>query len=64
MKIQVRRDLCCGAGLCVQVAPDVYRLDSLGYNDSDGETVPPSKEALADEGARACPETAIRLVTE
>ncbi len=64
MKMIVRKDLCCGAALCVQMAPDVYRLDELGYNDMDGQTVPPGKEAEADTGARACPESAIKLVAD
>lgn len=62
MKIKVRRDLCCGAALCMQYAPDVYRLDELGYNASDGEDVPPSKEEAARKGADVCPESAIELV--
>ncbi len=63
MKIKVRRDLCCGAGLCVQIAPDVFRRDALGYNDSDGDDVPPAKQSAAERAARACPENAIHLVT-
>jgi ferredoxin len=61
MKISIKRDRCCGAQLCMQFAPDVYRLDALGYNDSDGQTVPPGKEEQARRGARSCPEAAIRL---
>ncbi len=37
MKIVVRKDLCCAAQLCVQAAPDLFRLDELGYNDAGGE---------------------------
>ena len=61
MKIKVSRDLCCGAQLCVQIAPGVFRLDELGYNDADGDHVPAEKEALARAAAGACPERAIRL---
>ena len=64
MKIKIRRDLCCGAGLCVQIAPEVFRLDALGYNDSDGDDVPPAKQAAAQRAEQACPESAIQLVTE
>jgi ferredoxin len=60
--IRVRRDLCCGAGLCVQAAPQVYRLDALGYNASDGDVAPAGQEAQARAGAAVCPETAITLV--
>lgn len=61
MKIRIRKDLCCGAQLCVRAAPDVFRLDELGYNDSDGDEVPAEKEALAQRAARGCPEGAIAL---
>ena len=63
MKIVVRKDLCCAAQLCLQSAPDLFRLDELGYNDSDGDEVPAGREADAREAARACPENAIRFKT-
>lgn len=61
LRIKVQRDLCCGAQLCILGAPDVYRLDALGYNDSDGEAVPHGMEEDARRGALSCPEGAIRL---
>jgi ferredoxin len=61
MKISIRKDLCCAAQLCVLSAPDVYRLDALGYNDSDGDDVLPGQEDSARAGAQACPEAAIEL---
>lgn len=63
MRIVVRKDLCCAAQLCMEAAPDLFRLDALGYNDSDGDPVPPGREADAREAARACPENAIRFRT-
>jgi ferredoxin len=59
MKIRVKGDLCCGAGLCAATAPEVFRLDDLGYNGMDGQDVPIGLEELARAGARACPEQAI-----
>lgn len=64
MRIRIVKDLCCGAQLCVGIAPRVYRLDALGYNDSDGDQVPPDQHALAQRAARACPEHAISLEDE
>lgn len=61
MKIKIKRDLCCGAGLCAQIAPDVFRLDARGYNESDGQSVAPDRESVARKGANACPERAIHL---
>ena len=61
MKIRIRRDLCCGAQLCIHIAPNVFRLDDLGYNDSDADDVPSGEEAKAKEAASACPEGAIDI---
>jgi ferredoxin len=63
MRIVVRKDLCCAAQLCVQTAPDLFRLDELGYNDSDGDVVPAGREGEAREAALACPENAIRFTS-
>jgi ferredoxin len=62
MKIRIRKDLCCGAGLCVRTAPGVFRLDALGYNDSDGSDVPAGMGKSAQNAAQACPERAIELL--
>ena len=59
MKIRIKTDLCCGAQICTRAAPDLFRLDELGYNASDGDEVPPEKEAQAHRAARGCPEGAI-----
>lgn len=61
MRIAIRKDLCCGAQLCVLAAPDLMRLDALGYNDSDGDEVPEGQEAQAEAAVLACPESAIEL---
>jgi ferredoxin len=62
MRISVKKDLCCAAQLCVLQAPDVFRLDALGYNDSNGDDVPPGQEESARAGVEACPEEAIELI--
>jgi len=64
MKIRVKQDLCCAAQLCVLAAPDLFRLDELGYNASDGDAVPPGREEDARRGASSCPEGAISLEEE
>ena len=61
MRIGIRKDLCCGAQLCTQIAPALFRLDGLGYNASDGDYVPAGQEELAERAAGACPECAIQL---
>lgn len=65
MKICVAPDLCCGAQLCVQVAPEFYKLAG-GFNalvtQDEPLEVPPEMEAAARRGADACPESAIRII--
>ena len=61
MKIRVKQDLCCAAQLCILTAPDLFRLDDLGYNASDGDDVPLGREDDARRGAESCPEGAILL---
>jgi ferredoxin len=64
MKIRVAPDLCCGAQLCVHVAPEFYQLVG-GFNALVNERgpieVPPDMEDAAKRGAMACPESAIRI---
>ena len=61
MKIRVKADLCCAAQLCVLAAPDLIRLDELGYNASEGDTVPIESEDDARRAANSCPEGAMTL---
>ncbi len=59
MKIRIKRDLCCGAQMCVLGAPGLFRIDDIGYNDSDGDKVPAGQEDAAKAAANSCPEGAI-----
>lgn len=61
MKVRIRPDLCCGVQLCVKAAPGLFRLDSMGYNDSDGRDVPEGREEEARKAVEVCPEGAIYL---
>jgi len=67
MKIRVSADLCCGAQRCAIVAPEVYSLKD-GYNALVGATedytVPDDLREKAVRGARACPESAIKIIDE
>jgi ferredoxin len=53
-----------GNARCAAVAPDLYALDDDGYIATEGFDVPAGKEALAQRGARACPERIIFVVEE
>ena len=61
MKIIIKKDLCCGAAVCVKQAPNVYALDEFGYNKMDGAQVPAGEEEAARQGKDICPESAIEL---
>ncbi|MDY0748187.1 ferredoxin [Paucibacter sp. R3-3] len=53
------RSRCCGYGLCAQVCPTVYKLDSDGLVYLEGDVVPAGLEDEAKEGAAACPAEAL-----
>ncbi|WP_077033200.1 ferredoxin [Pelomonas sp. KK5] len=53
------RSRCCGYGLCAQVCPTVYKLDSDGLVYLDSDLVPAGLEDEAKEGAAACPAEAL-----
>ena len=65
VKIRVSADLCCGAQRCAIVAPEVYSLKD-GYNALVGAAedfaVPDDLRDKAVRGARACPESAIKII--
>ncbi|MET0371305.1 MAG: ferredoxin [Sphingobium sp.] len=65
MRICVSPDLCCGAQLCVEIAPEVYALNDEGFNalvGADPVEVAPELEEKAREGAQGCPESAIQIL--
>lgn len=61
MKIVIDRQRCVGHARCAAVAPGLYPLDPEGMIASDGFDVPDGEEALAQRGARACPERVIQV---
>lgn len=64
MKVMVDTRKCTGHARCWAVAPQVFTLDTDGYNVTLAKVVPKELEALAQRGARACPERAIMLVED
>jgi ferredoxin len=65
MRITLNEQRCCGSGLCVWIAPDVF-----GQRQDDGTGIvidpvpPPARWPLATEAASVCPGQAIRLITD
>ena len=64
MKITIERSNCVGHARCAAIAPDLFLLDAEGYIAIDGFDVPEGQEALAQRGARACPERVIKVVED
>jgi ferredoxin len=62
MKIHVNTHACSGQARCAAVAPDVFRLNDEGYNDSDDFELTDGQVTDACRGALACPEQAITLI--
>jgi ferredoxin len=64
MRVKVDTELCSGHARCVAKAPNVYRLNSDGYNETPEAEVPAGLEDEARRGARACPERAITIIED
>jgi ferredoxin len=60
VKIRINKAGCVGHARCATVAPDLYKLDDVGFIAQEEIDVPPGKEKEAVRGARACPE---RIIT-
>jgi ferredoxin len=62
MRIEVKRELCCGAGMCVLEAPEVFDQD-----EQDGLVLvqvsepPEDQRAAVREAAHMCPSGAIAV---
>lgn len=65
MRYLVDPALCSGHGACAAVADNVYKLDDSGFNAivATEVEVPPGLEDAAQEGADACPDAAIRILS-
>lgn len=62
LKVIINKPACCGYGVCAEICPAVFKLDENGMVYVDDEIVPAGMEALAQEGADACPQAALKLV--
>jgi ferredoxin len=66
VRYTVDQALCSGHGQCVAQAGHVYELDDDGFNVDTGKTVDvaPGLAEAAKLGADACPEQAIRVISD
>ncbi len=62
LKVVINKPACCGYGVCAEICPDVFKLDANGIVFVEDDIVPDGLEALAREGADACPQSALKVV--
>ncbi len=61
MKVVLDRRLCSGHARCMEMGPEVYGSDDLGYCVLKHVEVPPALQDQARLGAANCPEGALRI---
>ena len=61
MRMRINPIMCEGHGLCVELLPELIRLDDWGYPILDVPDVPRELDALAKRAADACPTLALLL---
>ena len=61
MRLRVNPIACDAHGLCVELLPELIRLDDWGYPILETETVPRELLGLARRAADACPTLALLL---
>jgi ferredoxin len=59
LSVRINPIACDAHALCVELLPELFRLDEWGYPIIDAPTVPPDLERLAERAADACPTLAI-----
>jgi ferredoxin len=61
-RVRVNPIACDAHGLCVELLPELIRLDDWGYPIIDEADVPPELRDHARNAVRTCPAIALRLV--
>ena len=72
MKVKVDWDLCEANAVCMDVAPELYRVDDddsfhhvlAGANEETSGDVPDNLQAKAREAVRLCPRQALSIIDE
>ncbi len=59
MRVVVNRDRCEGNAFCVNIAPEVFRLDDDEYAVVITDPVPVEQETLVEQAIEACPRAAL-----
>jgi ferredoxin len=63
MRAKVDMYTCMGCGICVSIAPHIFRFEGESYAVAYVRNVPPEEEDAVRKAAQECPEEAV-LVSE
>lgn len=61
MKAKVDPDACVSCGLCVEICPEVFKLNNDGIAEPIVDEVPTENQTSCREAADSCPAEAISL---
>ena len=61
MKVQVDENICGGAGICIEICPEVFDLNDDGLSSVKVAVVPEGLEDACREAADKCPTNAIKV---
>lgn len=61
LRVVIDKPACCGYGICAEICPEVFKLDSNGIVYVEDPLVPEGLEDKAREGAEACPQSALAV---
>lgn len=61
MKAKVDQETCIGCGMCAEICPAVFEMNSKGKASVKSEVVPASSEDDCKEAAADCPVEAITI---
>jgi ferredoxin len=64
LRVFADRERCCGYGVCVQLCPEVFKVDDDGLVYLEIEIVPVALAQEATEAAASCPAQALRVVAD
>jgi ferredoxin len=61
VKATVLPGKCCGYGICVEICPQIFKLDDMGFAYVEAPEVSDELVSSAQEACDSCPESAITI---
>lgn len=59
MKVMVNQETCIGCGMCIDVCPELFRINDDDKSECDLDKIPPELESKVIEACDVCPVDAI-----